>query len=298
MAASMTILARLSPYVRLAHDYHPPPGFALPRRRINDHALLYFRQGTGCFVIGGVSHAIAPGTVFLVRPDAVHSFTCADSPVQMLNLHFDPVQKSGCEKIRYTRPFAAPNPRRQIETLSTDPHASDYLPARMPVVATASYERLFHVILHAFSLRDAADELALKGGVIELLALLFRQARAQSVSPRLARHLPKLERAGQFMAANLDRPLTLADMARAAALSRTHFAASFRAYHHQSPARFHLRQRLEKAATELIVGPRSIKEVAAAYGFQTVHHFSRCFARQMGLPPAAYRAVHGMVVDE
>jgi AraC-like DNA-binding protein len=294
----MTILARLSPYVRLAHDFHPPPGFTMGRRRINDHALLYFRQGTGRFFIGGTSHVIAPGTVFVVRPDVVHSFTCAPAPVQMLNLHFDLVQRAGCEKIRYSRLFDAPNPRRDLEILSADPHAADYLPARMPVVSTATYERLFHVILHAFSLRDAADELALKGGMIELLALLFRQARAQSVSHRLARHLPKLERAGQFMAANLDRPLTLAEMARAAALSRTHFAARFRAYHHQSPARFHLRQRLEKAATELIVGPRSIKEVAAAYGFQTVHHFSRCFARQMGLPPAAYRAAHGSALDE
>ena len=294
----MTILARLSPYVRLAHDFQPPPGFELAPRRINDHALLYFRQGAGRFVIGGVSHVIATGTVFVIRPDVAHSFTCAPCPVQMLNLHFDLVQRAGSEKIRYSRPFDAPNPRRDLEILSTDPHAADYLPARMPVVSTATYERLFHVILHAFSLRDAADELALKGGLIELLALLFRQARAQSVSPRLARHLPKLERAGQFMAANLDRPLTLAEMARAAALSRTHFAASFRAYHHQSPARFHLRQRLEKAATELIVGPRSIKEVASAYGFQTVHHFSRCFARQMGLPPAAYRAAHGSFLDE
>jgi AraC-like DNA-binding protein len=294
----VTILARLSPYVRLAHDFRPPPGFALPRRRINDHALLYFRQGTGRFVLGGTSFAIAPGTVFLVRPDVVHSFACEPGPAQMLNLHFDLVQRAGCERIRYNRLFDAPNPRKEIETLSTDPRAADYLPASMQVVSTATYERLFHVILHAFSLRDAADELALKGGMIELLALLFRQARAQSVSPRLARHLPKLERAGQFMAANLDRPLTLAEMARAAALSRTHFAASFRAYHHQSPARFHLRQRLEKAATELIVGPRSIKAIAAAYGFQTVHHFSRCFARQMGLPPAAYRAAHGSGLDD
>jgi AraC-like DNA-binding protein len=295
----VSILSRLSPYVRLAHDFHPPAGeFALARRRINDHALLYFRQGAGRFVIGGGTHAIAPGTVFVVRPDVPHSFDCTGGPVRMLNLHFDLVQRPGGDKIRFARPFHAKNPRPGLETLSEDPEAADFLPVRMAVVSTATYERLFHVILHAFSLHDAADTLALKGGMIELLALLFRQARAQSVSPRLARHLPQLERAGQFMAANLDRPLTLAEMARAAALSRTHFAASFRAYHHQSPARFHLRQRIEKAATELIVGPRSIKAVASAYGFQTVHHFSRCFARQMGLPPAAYRAAHAPGPDD
>jgi len=292
----VTILDRLSPYVRLAHDYHPAHDFTLARRRINDHALLYFRQGLGRFVIGRATHAITPGTVFVVRPDVPHSIACTGG--RMLNVHFDLVQRPGCEKVRYGRPFNARNPRSNLEILSSDPPAPDYLPAQMSVVSTSTYERLFFVILHAFSLRDAGNILALKGGMIELLALLFRQARAQSVSPRLAHHLPQLERAAQFMATNLDRPLTLAEMARVAALSRTYFAANFRAYHHQSPARFHLRQRIEKAATELIVGPRSIKEVAAAYGFQTVHHFSRCFARQMGLPPAAYRAAHGPGLDD
>jgi len=294
----VTILARLSPYVRLAHDFHPPAGFALHRRRINDHALLYFRQGSGRFIVAGTVHAIVPGTVFFIRPDVPHSFVCDGGPVRMLNLHFDLVQRPGCEKVTYFRPFQARNPRPGLETLSLDFQAPDYLPTRILVFSKTTYERLFQVILHAYSLRDAADELGLKSGVLELLALLFRQARAQSVSPQVARHLPQLERAGQFMAANLDRPLTLAEMAGAAALSRAHFAASFRAYHQQSPARFHLRQRIEKAATELIVGPRSIKEVAAAYGFQTVHHFSRCFARQMGLPPAAYRAAHAPGLDE
>jgi AraC-like DNA-binding protein len=292
----VNILARLSPYVRLAHDFQPPVDFTLPRRRLNDHALLYFRQGSGRFVIGGTTHVIAPGTVFFVRPDVPHSLT--GEGARMLNLHFDLVQRPGCEKIPFGRPYHARNPRPGLEALGSDPRAPDFLPARLPVVSTATYERLFHVILHAFSLRDAGDTLALKAGMLELLAVLFRQARAQSVSSRLARRLPQLERAGLFMAAHLDRPLSLAEMARAAALSRTHFAASFRAYHHQSPARFHLRQRIEKAATELIVGPRSVKEVAAAFGFQTVHHFSRCFARQMGLPPAAYRAVHAPDLDD
>jgi len=295
----VNILERLSPYVRLAHDFQCPPRFALPRRRINDHALLYFHQGGGRFLLGGKSHAIAPGAVFFVRPDVLHSFRCAPGPVRMLNLHFDLVQRPGCEKIRFARRLGERNPRRTIETLSVDPRAPDFLPARMQVLSPAGYERLFHLILQAFSLRDPVGQLALKAAMTELLAMLFQQARALSVSPQLVRHLPQLERAAQFMAMHLDRPLALAEMARAAALSRTHFAASFRAYYHLSPAKFHLRQRLEKAAAELILGPRGIKDVAAAYGFQTVHHFSRCFARQMGLPPAAYRQAHGsLVVDE
>ena len=291
MIPFVNTLSLLSPYVRLAHDYHCRPNFVLPRRRINDHALLYFRQGRGKFIIGGHSYPIAPGSVFVIRPDVLHSFTSAKGePMHMLNLHFDLVQKPGCEKIRFHRRLEDRNPRRNLETLSADPRSPDHLPAHMKILHVAAYERLFHVILSAYPLRNLASELWLKAAMIELLSLLFRQ---KSVSSRLLHQLPQIERAAQFMGAHLDRPLTLAEMARAAALSRSHFATSFTAYYRVSPAKFHLRQRIEKAAMELILGPRGVKEVATAFGFQTVHHFTRCFAKLMGMPPASYRLAYG-----
>jgi AraC-like DNA-binding protein len=282
-------LQQISPYVRLTHDYHCLPGWGLPRRRINDHALLYFQSGRGTFVIGKESHSISPGTLFVIRPDVAHSFVAADAaPFHMLNLHFDLVERRGCTEVSFGRPWGTPNPRRRLEVLSVNPEATDFLPVRMKIDQRAVYERLFQTVL-----RDVASRLGVKAALIQLLAFLFRQVRAQSVSPRLLQHLPQLERAAHFMNATLDRPLALAEIARAASLSRSYFATSFRDYYGMSPARFHLRQRIEKSATSLILGGEGVKEIAETFGFQTVHHFSRCFRRVMGMPPAAYRLVQG-----
>ncbi len=290
----MNALQQLSPYVRLAHDYRCPPGFAIARRRINDHALLYFKRGHGTFLIGRDSHPVAPGTLFIIRPDIAHSFVGADPhPCHMLNLHFDLIQRSGCEKIHYDRKSGAPNPRRRLELLPLNPKSADCLPIQMKIGHEAAYERLFHQVLNLFPLHDQANRLWLKAAFIELLSFLFRQVRAQSVSPRLLYHLPQLERAVHFMGTTLDRPLTLTEIARQASLSRSYFATCFTAYYQISPAKFHLRQRIEKSAMELIFSPRRVKEVATAFGFQTVHHFSRCFHRLMGMPPAAYRLAYG-----
>jgi AraC-like DNA-binding protein len=287
-------LQQISPFVRLAHDYHCPPGWELPRRQINDHALLYFKRGHGKFLIGRKSYPISPETLFVIRPDVKHSFSSSDpTPPHMLNLHFDLIERSSSAEITYGRPLGTPNPRRRLEVLSTNPESVDYLPVRMKIDQAAAYERLFQTTLSLYLLGDVASRLGLKAAFIQLLSFLFRQVRAQSVSPRLLQHLPRLERAAHFMGATLDRPLALTEVARVAALSRSYFATSFRDYYGMSPARFHLRQRIEKSATALTFGGRSVKEVAEAFGFQTVHHFSRCFRRVMGMPPAAYRLVQG-----
>lgn len=290
----MEMLSKISPYIRLAHDFRCPPNWSLPRRRLNDHALLYIQAGRGTLRVGSKDYPLTPGTLLFIRPDTLHSFTGSAAPFHMLNLHFDFVQHPKAEKIPYARAVTAANPRKKIETVGEKPGAPDYLLLRLKINLGPAYERLFSVVLETFQLRDLSSQLRLKAAFLELLAFVFRQVRAQAVSRGLHRHLPQLERGALFMSANTGRPLALAEMARSAAMSRSYFAASFRAYYGVSPAKFHLRQRIEKAATELIFGARPIKDVAERHGFQTVHHFARCFRQVMGVPPAAFRVAHGL----
>ena len=294
----MEILEKISPYVRLAHDFRCPPNWSLARRRINDHALLYFKAGRGTFQLGQKNYPVGPGTLLFVRPDVAHSMAGSAAAFHMLNLHFDFVQHPGAEKIPYGRAPTAPNPRKKIETVAEKPGSVDFLPVCLQIDLAPAYERLFYVVLEAFRLRDPSSRLRLKAAFLELLAFVFRQVRARTVSRDLHRYLPQLERAAIYMSANTARPLALEEMARSAALSRSYFAASFRAYYGISPGRFHLRQRIEKAATDLTFGSRPVKEVAERYGFQTVHHFARCFRQVMGTPPAAFRLAHGLPGNE
>ncbi len=241
---------------------------------------------------------IEPGALFIVRPDVAHSFTTNGSaPLHMLNIHFDLIERPDSEKINYGRPFGARNPRRRLEILPDIAVVPGFLPPRMKIDQVAGYERLFHATLRLFGPGDVASRMGLKAAFLELLAFLFRQSRAQAVSPRLLRHLPQLERAVDFMGETLHRPLELAEIARTVGLSRSYFATCFHDYYDLSPAKYHLHQRIEKAATMLTFGS-SVKEASASFGFQTVHHFSRCFRRIMGLPPATYQLVHGVGIPD
>jgi AraC-like DNA-binding protein len=56
-----------------------------------------------------------------------------------------------------------------------------------------------------------------------------------------------------------------------------------------SPQEFADRMLLERARAHLLQGGRPIAAIAAGLGFASVHHFTRWFRRQAGLPPGRFR---------
>lgn len=67
-----------------------------------------------------------------------------------------------------------------------------------------------------------------------------------------------------------------------------YFRRAFRDRIGQTPQKFLELKKMENAMHELMLG-KSVKEVAAAVGYQDAYFFSRMFKRYMGEPPSAYR---------
>ncbi len=84
-------------------------------------------------------------------------------------------------------------------------------------------------------------------------------------------------------------PLGVADLARAAGLSRAHFSREFRRAFGESPHQYLLRRRLERAAALLRNTDRSVTEICFAVGLTSLGSFTTSFTRTYGLPPQAYR---------
>ena len=99
----------------------------------------------------------------------------------------------------------------------------------------------------------------------------------------------RLRRATEFMAANLSEPISLADIAAAAGLSRMHFAAQFRVATGLRPHEFLLRRRIELAQKLLLTTRTPLVEIALDVGFKTQAHFTTVFARLVGETPNIWR---------
>ena len=101
-----------------------------------------------------------------------------------------------------------------------------------------------------------------------------------------ARHLL---RAKDLVDAHYADPLTVADMARAAGLSKAYFTREFRGAFGESPRAYLLTRRLERAATMLRTTDRSVADICMAVGLSSVGSFTTCFTRTFGMSPTAYR---------
>jgi len=85
-------------------------------------------------------------------------------------------------------------------------------------------------------------------------------------------------------------PLTVGDLAAEAGLSPAHFSREFRSAFGESPHRYLLTRRLERAAARLRDTDRPVTEICFAVGLSSVGSFTASFTRIYGMSPSAYRA--------
>lgn len=115
-------------------------------------------------------------------------------------------------------------------------------------------------------------------------AVLARTRPALSPLP-----LWRLRLATAYIEANLGQTVRLEDVARAAGLTRMHFAAQFRAATGVRPHDYLLHRRVERAKTLLMHAETLLADVALEVGFQNQAHFSTVFKRLAGASPSSWR---------
>jgi AraC-like DNA-binding protein len=85
-------------------------------------------------------------------------------------------------------------------------------------------------------------------------------------------------------------PLDVPELARAARLSPAHFSREFARAFGETPHRYLLTRRLERAAALLRTTDRSVADICMTVGLRSVGSFTTSFGRVYGLSPTAYRA--------
>lgn len=207
--------------------------------------------------------------------------------------------------------------RLRWRTVSPDPHASLHL--YLPAGTTSRLvEELWDRDPERVNLPDA---LATTDPVLEQIMLdLYRAAEAGipdlyaetavefvtvhtlvrhgslPPAPAFDDHDNRIRRARIFLRENLHLPLTLAEIAAEASMSRYHFVRVFRLQTGETPLRYLTRIRIERAQDELQRSSATISEIASRCGFASSAHFSTAFRRETGCTPSNYRRLHRIPV--
>ena len=149
---------------------------------------------------------------------------------------------------------------------------------------------LFDALADELAHGDAFDDEATDSLARLILVRLARQhSRARVAANPLTP--ARLDRLNEYVEANLEQRILVADLAAVAGLPVNRFAAAFAAATGQSPHQYVLAQRLARAETLLRFGHEPLAEVAAASGFASQQHMTQVMRSRLGQTPARLRSL-------
>ena len=102
-----------------------------------------------------------------------------------------------------------------------------------------------------------------------------------------------LVEATALMAANIEEPLSLSEIADATGVSLRQLERLFHRYHQVTPAQHYLALRLRRARELLAHTSAPVMQVTVACGFQTASHFCKAYRAQFGHSPSDHRRQGG-----
>jgi AraC-like DNA-binding protein len=134
---------------------------------------------------------------------------------------------------------------------------------------------------------ENAARLAVMASLVETLvpsAPAARKKRAVAALPKW-----RLMQVLRYIETHIGEPITLANLAATAGLSRMYFAKQFRTTTGMRPHDFVLRKRIERAQQLLAATSDALVDIALSVGFQTQAHFTTVFKKVVGSTPYQWR---------
>lgn len=165
----------------------------------------------------------------------------------------------------------------------------------VPHIDDSHIASLVRVIFEVVSRGDGPEPLLWQSlGQVLLWRLLLQSARSSRQSDArggLAQW--QARRTTEYLADNLERRVTLDELAAVARLSPFHFARAFAKTVGMPPFRYQRRLRIDRACELLLHSDMRITDIALAVGYDSPQALARTFAQEHGMVPSQWRRRHG-----
>jgi len=143
------------------------------------------------------------------------------------------------------------------------------------------------------SLCAGADRLYLETLAIDIATLLMRRYSTRGLSEACSSKSGLAHnqacRIIEYMEANLERPITIRELASVVGLSPHHFLRMFKRTLGLTPYQYLLERRIERAKEMLRDLTASLSEIGLSTGFCNQSHFTCAFHRVVGATPAEFQ---------
>ncbi|MBT3193064.1 MAG: helix-turn-helix transcriptional regulator [Verrucomicrobia bacterium] len=254
-----------TPVPRYANYVDVLPGQAWgPRTNADPELVLviagqfHYRDASGELIVG-------PEDLLFIPPDEVHTLTFLGSQAG----HFSCIHGELCADGTWASGHYRPVP----------------FPATLtPTGVNPELRELFRRCATAMSEYTHYRDALARSIYHQIWIMLSEYWVTRPASPQLSRRMQQML---AWLQEHLERPISRKDLAREFGLAPEYVNALFKSEIGISPTQYIHRERIMRAHRLLVDEGLSVKEAAAAVGFNDPFYFSRIFKKVMGISPSA-----------
>ena len=233
---------------------------------VHYYMLLYCVDGKGWYKIRDKKYTIEKDQYVIIPPNQPYEFGADESnPWTIYWLHF-------CGRLSSQFAFKSPNPAQ---------------------VSSKEYSRIqdrithFEELFSAFSMGYIEQYMCYASmSLYTLLASFLYEEQYQYVKMPTGKEYPFFSRVIHYMQENIDRNLTLDELAAHFKYSSSHFSMLFQKEAKSSPINFFIQLKMQKACQYIEMTNYKINEIALKLGFEDPAYFSRIFTKTVGVSPS------------
>lgn len=269
------------PCAGYAEHYAPGPGHSLPWHWHAEFEVIHILSGQLTVETPGAQYHLAEGDCIAVNAGVLHSANTATA-CEIRSLVFSQSLVTGGKDTVFAKKYITPLAGcRAFRAYVFDRQAE--------AGAIAAFVEAYR----ALEAEPDGYEFTVRARLSEVCLALRRRFAAElsAKAPRPNLDEARVQLMLTFIQDHFDRPLTLAEIARAAGIGERECLRCFGKTIHVPPMQYLLKYRVMQAADALLARPAdSIAQVAAGCGFDNPSNFSQQFRRFYGCSPRAYRA--------
>lgn len=230
-----------------------------------EYEVHYFLQGRGSFLNGGSRYAIEGGSLFLTRPEVLHSITAEDlnAPVTY-----------------YAVLFRLEHEEEARELMNS--YLSDG-----KVYRIGTNYRFFFEELKEKSMSDHI--LLKKSAEHQFLSFLYQLSDGLARFHYGSESNVHIEKALHILQKSVLHQLTLRELADRLQLSEAYLVRLFHRKMKLTPMKYFRKLKIEAAASMLINTQLPIYQISRRLSFYSEFHFSKVFKQVTGCSPTEYR---------
>ncbi|MNI17495.1 HTH-type transcriptional activator Btr [compost metagenome] len=284
--------------IRWTSRYDYKQGGRLNLHEHDFYQIIYFIDGKGEFTCGNVTHPIAPGVLFFIRPEVKHGFVpYGNARIKTLDLKFDIYDNEMLDVAKGLHAYQTDESSKIKAFLESIRYEGLYKPLFYGELASVVLIQIIYMLARrSESGKGSSNDINAIGsnGGSTQSGHSAHKLRFQAILPVMDKHgknepVEAAHRLEHYIQEHYAEELTLESISEQLCYSKNYLSHSFRMNVGSTFTRYLRKIRIERSKELIAYSTLSLKQIAESVGFKTVHHFSRVFKETEGINPGEWK---------